>query len=103
MREFLARLGPNDRVLLIGDIRQHQEVEAGRLFEQLQEAGMRTAKFDEIIRQADDKNHVWSYDLLSPRTHDNRSVRLLIRANRAGVRAGHLKKPLLFRYFRLET
>ena len=43
MREFLSRLGPNDRVLLIGDIRQHQGVEAGRPFEQLQEAGMRTA------------------------------------------------------------
>ena len=43
----------NDRVLLIGDIRQHQGVEAGRPFEQLQEAGMRTAKLDEIVRQKD--------------------------------------------------
>jgi conjugative relaxase-like TrwC/TraI family protein len=51
MREFLARLGSNDRVLLIGDTRQHQGVEAGRPFEQLQEAGMRTAKLDEIVRQ----------------------------------------------------
>jgi ATP-dependent exoDNAse (exonuclease V) alpha subunit len=53
MREFLARLGLNDRVLLIGDTRQHQGVEAGRPFEQLQEAGMRTAKLDEIVRQKD--------------------------------------------------
>ena len=53
MREFLARLDPNDRVLLVGDIRQHQGVEAGRPFEQLQEAGMRTAKVDEIVRQQD--------------------------------------------------
>jgi conjugative relaxase-like TrwC/TraI family protein len=53
MRQFLARLGPHDRVLLIGDIRQHQGVEAGRPFEQLQEAGMRTAKLDEIVRQQD--------------------------------------------------
>ena len=53
IREFLARLGPNDRVLLIGDTRQHQGVEAGRPFEQLQEAGMRTAKLDEIVRQKD--------------------------------------------------
>src|SRR5882762_2294915 len=53
MREFLARLGPRDRVLLIGDIRQHQGVEAGRPFEQLQEAGMRTARLDEIVRQQD--------------------------------------------------
>jgi len=52
-RDFLARLGPNDRVLLIGDTRQHQGVEAGRPFEQLQEIGMRTAKLDEIVRQKD--------------------------------------------------
>ncbi|MBZ5667260.1 MAG: relaxase domain-containing protein [Acidobacteriia bacterium] len=53
IREFLMRLGPRDHVLLIGDIRQHQGVEAGRPFEQLQEAGMRTAKLDEIVRQKD--------------------------------------------------
>jgi conjugative relaxase-like TrwC/TraI family protein len=55
MREFLLRIGSNnnDRVLLIGDIRQHQGVEAGRPFEQLQEAGMRTARLNEIVRQKD--------------------------------------------------
>jgi conjugative relaxase-like TrwC/TraI family protein len=53
MREFLSRLGPHDRVLLIGDTRQHQGVEAGRPFEQLQESGMRTAHLDEIVRQKD--------------------------------------------------
>lgn len=53
MHNFLGRLGLNDRALLIGDIRQHQGVEAGRPFEQLQEAGMRTAKLDEIVRQRD--------------------------------------------------
>jgi len=53
MREFLARLGASDRVLLIGDTRQHQGVEAGRPFEQLQEAGMHTAKLNEIVRQKD--------------------------------------------------
>jgi ATP-dependent exoDNAse (exonuclease V) alpha subunit len=53
MREFLARLSTSDRVLLIGDTRQHQGVEAGRPFEQLQQAGMRTAKLDEIVRQKD--------------------------------------------------
>lgn len=51
--EFLDRLGPNDRVILIGDTRQHQAVDAGRPFEQLQDAGMRTAKLDEIVRQTD--------------------------------------------------
>lgn len=53
MREFLSRLGQQDRVLLIGDTRQHQGVEAGRPFDQLQEAGMRTARLDEIVRQRD--------------------------------------------------
>jgi conjugative relaxase-like TrwC/TraI family protein len=53
IREFLTRLAPQDRVLLIGDIRQHQGVEAGRPFEQLQEAGMRTAMLDDIVRQRD--------------------------------------------------
>ena len=53
IREFLTRLGPNDHVLFIGDTRQHQGVEAGRPFEQLQEAGMRTARLDEIVRQQD--------------------------------------------------
>lgn len=53
VREFLCRLAPRDRVLLIGDTRQHQGVEAGRPFEQLQQAGMRTAHLDEIVRQKD--------------------------------------------------
>jgi conjugative relaxase-like TrwC/TraI family protein len=53
MRQFLVRMAPNDRVLLVGDIRQHQGVEAGRPFEQLQEAGMRTATLDDIVRQKD--------------------------------------------------
>jgi hypothetical protein len=53
MREFLSRLSTQDRVLLIGDTRQHQGVEAGRPFEQLQQAGMRTAHLDEIVRQKD--------------------------------------------------
>lgn len=54
IHEFLQRLKENDRVLLVGDTRQHQAVDAGRPFEQLQEAGMRTARLDEIIRQKDD-------------------------------------------------
>jgi ATP-dependent exoDNAse (exonuclease V) alpha subunit len=35
MREFLSRITPHDRVLLVGDVRQRQGVEAGRPFEQL--------------------------------------------------------------------
>jgi len=50
---FVERLRENDRVLFVGDVRQHEAVEAGRPYAQLQEAGMRTARLDEIIRQKD--------------------------------------------------
>ena len=53
MRDFLNKVGPQDKVLLIGDTRQHQGVDAGKPFEQLQEAGMRTAQLDQIMRQRD--------------------------------------------------
>jgi ATP-dependent exoDNAse (exonuclease V) alpha subunit len=53
MREFVGRLHPNDRVLLVGDARQHESVEAGRVFAQLRESGMRTARLEEIVRQKD--------------------------------------------------
>jgi conjugative relaxase-like TrwC/TraI family protein len=53
MREFLEKIGPQDRVLLIGDTRQHQSVDAGKPFEQLQHAGMRTAHLGQIVRQKD--------------------------------------------------
>lgn len=50
---LFERLRSDDRVLLVGDVRQHQAVEAGRPYQQLQEAGMRTAHLDEIVRQRD--------------------------------------------------
>ncbi len=53
MHEFVGRLHPNDRVLLVGDTRQHESVEAGRIFAQLQDAGMKTVKLEEIVRQKD--------------------------------------------------
>ncbi len=53
MRGFLKKIAPQDKVLLIGDTRQHQGVNAGKPFEQLQEAGMRTAQLDQIMRQKD--------------------------------------------------
>jgi conjugative relaxase-like TrwC/TraI family protein len=53
MRDFLQKIGPQDKVLLIGDTRQHQGVDAGKPFEQLQGAGMRTAQLDQIMRQKD--------------------------------------------------
>jgi ATP-dependent exoDNAse (exonuclease V) alpha subunit len=53
MHEFIERLHRHDRVLLVGDSRQHEAVEAGRPFAQLQEAGMRTATLNDIVRQRD--------------------------------------------------
>jgi conjugative relaxase-like TrwC/TraI family protein len=53
MHEFIERLHARDRVLLVGDTRQHEAVEAGRPFAQLQEAGMRTMRLEEIVRQKD--------------------------------------------------
>ncbi|MEI9980388.1 MAG: MobF family relaxase [Edaphobacter sp.] len=53
MHEFVNRLHPNDRVLLVGDRRQHEAIEAGRPFAQLQDAGMKTVKLEEIVRQKD--------------------------------------------------
>jgi conjugative relaxase-like TrwC/TraI family protein len=53
VRDFLTKLDIGDRVLFIGDTRQHQGVEAGKPFEQLVNAGMATAKLDQIVRQKD--------------------------------------------------
>ena len=53
IHEFMERLHAGDRVLLVGDTRQHEAVEAGRPFAQLQEAGMRTLRLEEIVRQKD--------------------------------------------------
>ncbi len=53
MRAFLEKLNPDDRVLVIGDTRQHQGVDAGRPFQQMQEAGMQTSQLDRIMRQKD--------------------------------------------------
>lgn len=53
MNAFLHRLQSDDRVLLVGDVRQHQSVDAGRPYEQLQEAGIATARLTEIVRQKD--------------------------------------------------
>ena len=53
MNEFFHGLHTSDRVLLVGDTRQHEAVDAGRPYKQLQEAGMQTAKLDQILRQKD--------------------------------------------------
>ena len=53
VRDLLGKLESSDRVLLIGDTRQHQGVEAGKPFEQLVTAGMKTTHLDQIVRQKD--------------------------------------------------
>ncbi len=53
MHDFFHRLGPQDRVLLVGDVRQHEAVDAGRPYLQLQEAGISTVRLDAIVRQQD--------------------------------------------------
>ncbi len=53
MRAFLEKIRPEDRVLVIGDTRQHQGVDAGRPFQQMQEVGMQTSRLDTIMRQKD--------------------------------------------------
>ena len=53
VRDFLRRIGQEDRVLFVGDTRQHQGVDAGKPFEQLQKSGMQTALLDRIVRQID--------------------------------------------------
>jgi conjugative relaxase-like TrwC/TraI family protein len=53
LHKFFARLHEQDRVLLVGDSRQHQAVEAGTPFEQFQKHGMATVKLSEIVRQRD--------------------------------------------------
>ena len=53
MRAFLYKIEPQDRMLVIGDTRQHQGVDAGRPFEQMHDAGMRTYQLDQIMRQKD--------------------------------------------------
>ena len=53
MHDFLHRLRGDDRVLLVGDVRQHQAVDAGQPYQQLQEAGIQTVRLDDIIRQPD--------------------------------------------------
>src|SRR5260370_10463097 len=53
MNELLYGLKETDRVLLVGDTRQHEAVGAGRPDQQLQEAGIATGRLDEIVRQKD--------------------------------------------------
>ena len=52
-RDFLDTIREQDRVIIAGDWRQHQSVEAGRIFAELQLAGIETYKLETIVRQRD--------------------------------------------------
>jgi conjugative relaxase-like TrwC/TraI family protein len=54
VNDFLSRVRPEDRVLLVGDVRQHEGVEAGSPFAQLQRHGMETARLEQIVRQQEE-------------------------------------------------
>jgi ATP-dependent exoDNAse (exonuclease V) alpha subunit len=53
VRDFLIKLGSNDRVLFIGDVRKHQGVEAGKPLEQMVNSGVKTVQLDQRVRQKD--------------------------------------------------
>jgi conjugative relaxase-like TrwC/TraI family protein len=56
LHSFLGSLDPGkDRVFLIGSTKQHQSVEAGRVFEELQMAGMVTSVLHDIVRQKEER------------------------------------------------
>lgn len=54
VNDFLSRVRPEDRALLVGDVRQHEGVEAGSPFAQLQRHGMETARLEQIVRQQEE-------------------------------------------------
>ena len=53
IHEIGNRLHPNDRLLSVCHRRQHEAIEAAWLFAQLQDAGMKTVKLEQIVRQKD--------------------------------------------------
>jgi hypothetical protein len=54
VHSFLSHVRLEDRVLLVGDVRQHEGVEAGSPFAQLARHGMGTARLEQIVRQQDE-------------------------------------------------
>jgi hypothetical protein len=56
MHAFFHRLGPHDRVLLVHAAREtrgHHVADAGRLYQELQEGGMKTIRLDGSVHQTD--------------------------------------------------
>jgi ATP-dependent exoDNAse (exonuclease V) alpha subunit len=83
LHAFLHRLRASDRVLFVGDVLQHQSVDAGRAYQQLQEAGMETARLEAIVRQRDPALRAVVEQLA------RRGPRRRPAARRAGARACH--------------
>jgi conjugative relaxase-like TrwC/TraI family protein len=50
-RKFVGTVRPIDRVVIAGDLRQHQSVQAGRIVEELEQAGVATFRLEQIVRQ----------------------------------------------------
>ena len=63
MQAFLQQLKPADRVIVIGDTRQHASLGAGRIFAELQEAGMQTYSLRKIVRQRHEEDRAIVKDL----------------------------------------
>lgn len=53
---LLRKIEPRkqDRIIEVGDPRQHESIQAGRIFEEQIQAGMRASSVDEIVRQVPD-------------------------------------------------
>lgn len=51
MHQFVASVRPQDRVVIAYDPRQHQGVGAGRIVEEMEEAGVTTVRLEKVIRQ----------------------------------------------------
>lgn len=51
VNDFLSRVRPEDRVLLVGDVRRHEGTEAGSPFAHLVRHGMETAQLERVEKQ----------------------------------------------------
>jgi ATP-dependent exoDNAse (exonuclease V) alpha subunit len=81
VHEFVQRLNRQDRVLFVGDTRQHESIEAGRIFAQMREAGMDGTTLSHIVRQRNSPELKAVVENLSAGKID-RAVKLLSEQNR---------------------
>ncbi len=74
-RKFLDTARPQDRVIIAYDHRQHYAVEAGRIIEELEMAGVETIRMEKIMRQQDNPELLASIekfrDSFGPRCSQN--------------------------------